>query len=201
MKNNSNWLWGCVGFALALTLLLFGTFRESFTGDKSPRLKPSVSAPVNPAPDPVTSNPVTPNPVKYPEKGDVLAGVEIPVIDDPFPELDPVVEAEPKASKPKVSKPKAAPTSVDYAPILAERQRKMPRWLYMDWRTSIVDLLKLTFLPNHRSEREIMADHLGYDGPQGQYEKNVWLHRQMRKGFEKGEIPLGDEKTKTNDWK
>ena len=197
--NKKDLLYGAGGFAIVLVVLLFFTARKR-VDDEGLKLRPSIAKVET---------------VEEKDDGkDTVGGIEIPIIKkdvvypkknipDPLPSLNapkydaPIAEVEKPA--PKAEKPAAA-ASIPYASILSERQSKKPRWLGMDWKRSIVDLLKLSFLPADRDERDYMSEHLGYDGPDGQYERNVWLHRQMRKGFEKGEIPIGDEETKTNDW-
>ena len=104
--------------------------------------------------------------------------------------LDGVAEKDIPVINKKVDKPAKVNSKVDYEPVLDERQAKRPRIEKMNWRKSIVDLLKLIFRPHSRSDREEMARDFGYKGPDGSYERNVWLHRQVRKKLETGEIPL-----------
>jgi Domain of unknown function (DUF3597) len=50
----------------------------------------------------------------------------------------------------------------------------------LDWRRSIVDLMKLLKLDSGLSARKQLAQELGYTGAlDGSSEMNVWLHRQV----------------------
>jgi hypothetical protein len=58
----------------------------------------------------------------------------------------------------------------------------------LDWRHSIVDLLKLVDMDSSYASRRQLADELRYDGPmEDSAEMNQWLHREvMRKLAENG---------------
>lgn len=50
----------------------------------------------------------------------------------------------------------------------------------LDWRSSIVDLMKLTNQDSGLKAREKMAQELGYPGPfDGSAEMNIWLHKKV----------------------
>ena len=50
----------------------------------------------------------------------------------------------------------------------------------LNWRTSIVDLMKLLDLDSSLSERKDLAQELGYTGDTGDSASmNIWLHRQV----------------------
>jgi hypothetical protein len=50
----------------------------------------------------------------------------------------------------------------------------------LDWRKSIVDLMKILGLDSGLKARRLLADELGYKGDKGDTAKmNVWLHRQV----------------------
>jgi hypothetical protein len=50
----------------------------------------------------------------------------------------------------------------------------------LDWRNSIVDLLKLTGQDSSLPAREALARELGYPGPyDGSAAMNIWLHEQV----------------------
>ena len=50
----------------------------------------------------------------------------------------------------------------------------------LNWRTSIVDLMKLLDLDSSQSARKELADELGYTGDKSDSAKmNVWLHKQV----------------------
>ena len=84
------------------------------------------------------------------------------------------------------SAPAGSITEVDVAGILtklaAEKKEKL------DWRTSIVDLMKLLDLDSSHSARKELAQELQYSGNlNDSASMNVWLHKQvMRKLAENG---------------
>lgn len=50
----------------------------------------------------------------------------------------------------------------------------------LNWRTSIVDLMKLLGLDSSLTERKGLAQELGYTGAlDGSAEMNIWLHKQV----------------------
>jgi hypothetical protein len=89
--------------------------------------------------------------------------------------------------------PQAAPPfpggvapSVDVEAVLAGLAARNPQPL--DWRHSIVDLMKLVDLDSSLASRKALARELGYPGaPDGSAEMNLWLHRAvMRRLAESG---------------
>jgi 3-oxoacyl-ACP reductase-like protein len=73
-----------------------------------------------------------------------------------------------------------APPPVDIEAVLealaAESGQKL------NWRTSIVDLMKLVGMDSSLSERKELADELGYTGDKGDSASmNIWLHKQVLK--------------------
>jgi hypothetical protein len=58
----------------------------------------------------------------------------------------------------------------------------------LDWRHSIVDLMKLTSMESSLAERKELADELGYGGDKSDTAAmNIWLHKQViRKLSENG---------------
>jgi hypothetical protein len=80
----------------------------------------------------------------------------------------------------------AAPTATAAKPIsradveeilkkLADEQREQ-----FEWKTSIVDLMKLLKLDSGLGARKQLAQELGYTGAlDGSAEMNVWLHKQV----------------------
>ena len=75
---------------------------------------------------------------------------------------------------------------VDVEAVLTEIAAGNPQKL--DWRRSIVDLMKLLDLDSSLGERKSLAQELGYTGAlDGSAEMNLWLHKQvMRKLAENG---------------
>lgn len=74
----------------------------------------------------------------------------------------------------------AAPPAaqVDVAAILNDLAAKNPQKL--NWRTSIVDLMKLLDLDSSLTARKTLAQELGYKGDMGDSATmNIWLHKQV----------------------
>ena len=62
----------------------------------------------------------------------------------------------------------------------------------LNWRTSIVDLMKLVGMESSLAERRELAGELGYTGdPTDSATMNVWLHRQVMKKLAEngGKVP------------
>ena len=74
----------------------------------------------------------------------------------------------------------AAPAApVDVEAVLTEKQRAKggPD---LNWRSSIVDLMKLLDLDSSLTNRSALATELGYTGAKdGSAEMNIWLHRRV----------------------
>lgn len=82
--------------------------------------------------------------------------------------------------------PAPAPEPVDIEAILSDLASKHPEKL--DWKKSIVDLMKLVGMDSSLSARKDLARELGYEGDTSDSAKmNVWLHKQvLRKLAENG---------------
>jgi Domain of unknown function (DUF3597) len=90
------------------------------------------------------------------------------------PTAPPVVAAAPTAQ------PAAAPAPpvVDVAAVLNDMARKNPEKL--DWRKSIVDLMKLVGMDSSLGARKQLATELHYTGDMNDSASmNVWLHKQV----------------------
>jgi hypothetical protein len=80
-------------------------------------------------------------------------------------------------------------TQVDVAPILdkavADKKEKL------DWRTSIVDLMKALDIDASLAARKELAKELGYTGSKNSVSMNLWLHEQVMSKFAAngGKIP------------
>ena len=62
----------------------------------------------------------------------------------------------------------------------------------LNWRTSIVDLMKLLGLDSSLENRKELATELGYTGPKdGSAEMNIWLHKEVLRQLAKhgGKVP------------
>ena len=79
-----------------------------------------------------------------------------------------------------------AATAVDVEAILTKMEDEGDEDL--NWRQSIVDLMKLLKLDSSLTARKSLAQELGYTGAlDGSAEMNIWLHKQvMRKLAENG---------------
>jgi hypothetical protein len=91
------------------------------------------------------------------------------------------------APKPATSAaPVATPEPVDVEAVLEEMAAESSQRL--NWRTSIVDLMKLLGMESSLSERRELADELGYTGDKSDTATmNIWLHKQvLRKLAENG---------------
>jgi hypothetical protein len=67
---------------------------------------------------------------------------------------------------------------VDVAAVLDTMARDQPQTL--DWRHSIVDLMKLLSLDSSFAARKELAGELGYTGDMGDSASmNIWLHKQV----------------------
>jgi 3-oxoacyl-ACP reductase-like protein len=96
----------------------------------------------------------------------------------------PTSSAAPPTAAPQ---PAAAPQqSVDVAAVLTDMASRSPQKL--DWRHSIVDLMKLLGLDSSLDERKKLAQELGYSGDTNDSASmNIWLHKQvMQKLAENG---------------
>lgn len=79
---------------------------------------------------------------------------------------------------------------VDVEAILAEMAAQNSQQL--NWRTSIVDLMKLLDLESSLAERRELATELGYTGDQQDTATmNIWLHKQVMKKLAEngGKVP------------
>jgi hypothetical protein len=83
-----------------------------------------------------------------------------------------------------------APQVVDVAAVLNDLARKNPEKL--DWRQSIVDLMKLVGMDSSLAARKQLATELHYTGnPNDSASMNVWLHKEVLKKLAEngGKVP------------
>lgn len=102
----------------------------------------------------------------------------------------------PAAPAPKPTPAPATPAPVPAAPVDVEAvltaihaQKGSPD---LNWRTSIVDLMKLLDLDSSLANRKELATELGYQGAKdGSAEMNIWLHKAVMRELEKngGKVP------------
>jgi 3-oxoacyl-ACP reductase-like protein len=82
------------------------------------------------------------------------------------------------ATSPSAATPKAAGQQVDVEAVLDALDEKNPEEL--DWRNSIVDLMKLLSLDSSHAARVELAKELHYTGnSQDSAAMNIWLHAQV----------------------
>ncbi|MEM7698637.1 MAG: DUF3597 domain-containing protein [Verrucomicrobiota bacterium] len=99
----------------------------------------------------------------------------------------PAAEAAPTPS------PEAALEPVDVEKILTDMEAAHPEDL--DWRRSIVDLMKLVGMDSSYGARKELALELGYSqsdiDSKGSAEMNMWLHKEVMKRFAEngGKVP------------
>lgn len=80
---------------------------------------------------------------------------------------------------------------VDVEQVLTERSRQKGN-PNLNWRSSIVDLMKLLDLDSSLDNRKALAAELGYAGARdGSAEMNLWLHRRVMEELENsgGTVP------------
>ena len=113
----------------------------------------------------------------------------------PAPSQPPAAKPAPSAT-PKAAPPPAAPTTtaapaaVDVEAVLTQMAAKQGQKL--NWRTSIVDLMKLVGLDSSLENRKELARELGYKGDTNDSAAmNIWLHKQVmtQLAAHGGEVP------------
>lgn len=124
-------------------------------------------------------------PTPAPEPAAVEAPVEAaPATEAPAAEAAPAVEAAPAAEA--APAPEASPVAVSVVDVeanLAAMAKENSEDL--DWKRSIVDLLKLVGMDSSFGARKELALELGYSqadiDSKGSAEMNMWLHKQVMK--------------------
>ena len=89
------------------------------------------------------------------------------------------VEQAPAEKAPEAAKtPQPSGAAVDVAAVLDSAVQKSGQTL--NWRSSIVDLMKALGLDSSLDNRKELAQELGYTGElNGSAEMNIWLHKQV----------------------
>lgn len=94
------------------------------------------------------------------------------------PSAAPAAPAAPPAARPAAPVAPQAISEVDVEAILNDLATRSDQKL--NWRTSIVDLMKLLGLDSSLAERKGLAEELGYHGAlDGSAEMNIWLHKRV----------------------
>jgi 3-oxoacyl-ACP reductase-like protein len=87
----------------------------------------------------------------------------------------------------------AAPVAISDVDVMANLEDiAQEKGVDLNWRTSIVDLMKLLDLDSSLANREELAEELGYDGElDGSAEMNIWLHKAVMRELAKngGKVP------------
>jgi len=84
----------------------------------------------------------------------------------------------PATTPPASANQSNAAGAVDVEKVLTERAAQKKETL--DWRKSIVDLMKVLDLDSSLTARKALASELGYKGElTGSAEMNIWLHKQV----------------------
>ncbi|QPB21280.1 DUF3597 domain-containing protein [Rhizobium sp. 007] len=112
-----------------------------------------------------------------------------PVTEAAAPKMEPAQRPAAPSAAPSVT-PTTAPTTVDIVPILDAAVKKSGQKL--DWRHSIVDLMKAVGMDASLSERKELAAELGYSGDTGDSAKmNMFLHKALMKKLSEngGKVP------------
>ena len=98
--------------------------------------------------------------------------------------------AAPAASAPTAPAAAAAPPVVDVETVLETMAAGNKQNL--DWRNSIVDLMKLTGIDSSLANRKALAQELGYTGDMNDSATmNIWLHKQVLRHLSEngGQVP------------
>ena len=124
---------------------------------------------------------------------------ETPAAPKPAPQAAPATPAAPKPAP--SAQPAPAPTATPAAPAQPVDVEKALEAIaarkgnpQLNWRTSIVDLMKLLDLDSSLDNRKELATELGYTGAKdGSAEMNIWLHKAVMRELEKngGTVPAG----------
>ena len=102
----------------------------------------------------------------------------------PVPAATPVAAPAPQAT---------TPAPIDEVDVLANLEAMArDKGVTLNWKTSIVDLMKLIGIDSSLHNREELAKELGYAGPLGgSAEMNIWLHKAVMRELAKngGKVP------------
>lgn len=107
----------------------------------------------------------------------------------PAPHAAPAPQTSPHTSAPGAAPAAAAPAPaaapVDVEKVLSDLAAKHGGPA-LNWRTSIVDLMKLLGIDSSLANRKELATELGYTGAKdGSAEMNIWLHKAVMRELEK----------------
>ena len=112
----------------------------------------------------------------------------------PAPQANPAPRAQqaaPAQAAPAQAAPVQQPVDVEQTLTEIAQEKGNPN---LNWRSSIVDLMKLLDLDSSLANRKELATELGYTGEKnGSAEMNIWLQKAVMKELEKngGIVPAG----------
>nr|WP_310100635.1 DUF3597 domain-containing protein [Sphingomonas sp. BE138] len=109
----------------------------------------------------------------------------------PAPGTAPTAAPAPSPTPAPATAPAAPQAPVDVEAVLTGIAQKKGN-PDLNWRTSIVDLMKLLDLDSSLANRKELATELGYTGEKdGSAEMNIWLHKAVMRELEKsgGTVP------------
>ncbi len=99
----------------------------------------------------------------------------------------------PAAAAPSAPAAPAAPAAISEVDVIANLESiQKAKGVDLNWKSSIVDLMKLLGIDSSLSNREELAKELGYTGPLGgSAEMNIWLHKAVMRELAKngGKVP------------
>ena len=108
-----------------------------------------------------------------------------------FPASHPAVaDSSSAAARPGAPAPASGAPAVDVEQVLNGMAKNQTQPL--NWRTSIVDLMKLLGLDSSQTARKNLAQELGYTGDMNDSASmNIWLHKQVMKKLAEngGKVP------------
>lgn len=112
-------------------------------------------------------------------------------------EARPAVQPHPTASTPpSAPKPVTTPAPATGAPVpqvdVEANLTALAQGKDLNWRSSIVDLMKLVGIESSLANRKELARELGYTGDlDGSAEMNIWLHKATMRALEEngGKVP------------
>ncbi|HEY4547547.1 MAG TPA: DUF3597 domain-containing protein [Pedomonas sp.] len=148
---------------------IFGKIKDAIFGKKAaakPAASPASAKPAT-APAPAAAPAAQPQPRPQPKPAPAPAGAPT------------AAQAQPATAQAQPATAQAQPAAeVDVEAILEDLSAKSGQKL--NWRTSIVDLMKLLGMESSLSERKELAQELGYTGAlDGSAEMNTWLHKRV----------------------
>ena len=95
------------------------------------------------------------------------------------------------AAKAAALMPKEEPAPVNVEAVIEAAVKA--KGIQLNWRVSIVDLMKALDMDNSLAARKTLATRLKYSGsdPDGSAEKNMWLHKELMKTLAEngGKVP------------